>query len=301
MFLKNKITPFHFYKKNFVWVLHRIGTPPYERSNPNNGLYISAEKFKELVRFFKSIGYTFVSMDNFLEATQKTKLITITLDDGYTDNLKYGLPIFEELNVPVLTFVNTHYVMTDTHLWWLKLGNEIFEKNLEIDKTDEKLKLFFLKRRDLINRHISKWTEDVDLKNVTTKTNEIMSPNELLEFSRSPLVTLGAHTHKHISLRIHTDREIYDDLTKNIHEINSMTNKSVKYFAYPYGSSAEVKDCTNIFEDLKIAAAFTTKSEFYNYDCSKFMIPRISIDDKTTPQAILRHFVKLKICKFIGK
>ena len=275
-----------------MWVLHRIGASPYSSGNPNNGLFVSEERIEKLVISFRRLGYKFVSMDEFLRSAPNTKLITITLDDGYADNLTCGLPLFEALNIPVLLFVNTHYVLTNKELWWLQLGNEIFEEISDTITIDEKLKDFFQKRSCMVKNHISEYNRHDVENNIENKSNEIMSPKQLVKFSSSPLVTLGAHTHTHIAISVHNDCEIYDDVSKNIREIQHITGHRVKYFAYPYGSALEIRDCVKVLKQLEIFAAFTTNDDFLRKNYNKYFIPRVTIDDQTTFKSLIIRQIK---------
>ena len=65
-----------------------------------------------------------------------------------------------------------------------------------------------------------------------------LSQSQLLELSRNPLCTVGAHTVTHPRLR-YTNRS-FEEICNSKNEIESIINKKVNYFAYPYGRQSTV-------------------------------------------------------------
>ena len=58
---------------------------------------------------------------------------------------------------------------------------------------------------------------------------------QLQELSRSPLVTIGGHTHSHHELPSLTDQEVLDEVRRGDGAITSATQLPVRHFAYPRG------------------------------------------------------------------
>jgi peptidoglycan/xylan/chitin deacetylase (PgdA/CDA1 family) len=65
---------------------------------------------------------------------------------------------------------------------------------------------------------------------------EFLSSHELKELSKSPLMTIGSHTHYHQVLTALSDLEAQNDLQKGKELLESWINQPVKHFSYPYGA-----------------------------------------------------------------
>jgi len=106
-----------------IFMLHRVlPSNESEQFTFNKGLVITPETLRKHIRFFKSRGYRFISLDELatILETKKTineKYICLTLDDGYRDNFTYGLPVFEAEQVPVTVYV-TNCFPNETALLW---------------------------------------------------------------------------------------------------------------------------------------------------------------------------------------
>lgn len=246
------------------------------------------------------MGYKFVTLEHLLECEDEKKLIAITLDDAYSDNLMLGLPLFEELKIPVITFVNTFYVTNDVPLWWIQLGENIFEKGKHQGDNENKLIEFFIQRNSFIKNQ-PKFIENEGNNSRSSNVNGVMTEEQLRVYSESEYVTLGAHTHTHIAVSNMTDKELRTDLKKNISEIYRITKKKPKYFAYPYGSPAEIRNCAKILSTLGLKAALTTEHAFYSPSNDKYLVPRLTIDDKTTARTIFLSQVKPTLRRIVAR
>ena len=76
-----------------ILMYHHVGELPRPE---NNGLYVSAESFKEQMRYLKEQGYTLINFDDLPNIENITKPIIVTFDDGYENNL-IAYDILEEL------------------------------------------------------------------------------------------------------------------------------------------------------------------------------------------------------------
>src|ERR1041384_1012188 len=80
---------------------------PYQNGNIvyNENMKISPDELEAIILELKNQGVLFLSLDQLVEYHHQSykgleRFVVITLDDGYYDNLKYGLPLFKKHNVP---------------------------------------------------------------------------------------------------------------------------------------------------------------------------------------------------------
>ena len=78
-----------------ILMYHQIDTPP-ARGTPLRGLVVSPRSFSWQMRMLGLMGYTGVSMrdlEPYLAGKKSGKVVGITFDDGYQNNLQYALPV----------------------------------------------------------------------------------------------------------------------------------------------------------------------------------------------------------------
>lgn len=78
---------------------HQIDAPP-PRGTPLRGLVVSPQAFRRQMQLLKWMGYTGLSMRNlepYLCGERQGKVVGITFDDGYQNNLQYALPTLKKM------------------------------------------------------------------------------------------------------------------------------------------------------------------------------------------------------------
>jgi len=272
-------------------------------SKLNDELAVSAKKFKEQLIFLKK-NYNLVSLDNLLNFKKNKKPnISITFDDGYKDNLTNALPILNEFNAPATIYVITKFFENDFSIWWCELQDYIWEnsenikftyneKNYDfpIKNNFEKSKCFT--RLKQIIKKLDKIEQDKFL-NVVTKTNtrkqfrnEFLSRDDLKLLNSNPLVTIGAHTHNHLSLKNLNKEDCTKEIKTSKKILEDFTSSEINHLAYPYGTKSDVgKREFKIAEELGFKSAVTTsvgrlsKKKLFN-------LPRIYINQKVNEKIL---------------
>jgi len=101
-----------------VLVYHQIAPPP-PKGAPFRSLYVAPEAFSRQMRFFSLLGYRGLSMSEllpYLRGEKTGRVVGITFDDGYLNNLTHALPVLRRHG-----FSSTCYAVSQrlgqTNLW----------------------------------------------------------------------------------------------------------------------------------------------------------------------------------------
>jgi peptidoglycan/xylan/chitin deacetylase (PgdA/CDA1 family) len=89
-----------------ILVYHTIGKPP---ESPLCDELISPERFEQQLRWL-SRRRRIVPLVETLSRSEKERLVAITFDDGYRDNLTVALPLLEKYSLPMTLFVVAGFV-----------------------------------------------------------------------------------------------------------------------------------------------------------------------------------------------
>ena len=265
-------------------MLHRV-LPEEERNQftLNKDLAISPEKLEEFILLFKAKGYTFVSLDDvetWLEkkTTIRQKFICLTFDDGYRDNLIHGLPILEKHAVPATIYVTNCLPNGTGILWWyhfethakttkeLKLNSsagqfdfywETSEQaHAQFGTVSEAIKCIPVSELPLILMEAFGKTA-LEFKELCNSVS--LSWSEIIELSEHPLITIGAHTMHHISVKQQAAVDVENEMRMSKKELEHYIQKEVKHFAYPFGGFFDVS-----MRDLELAQRVGFKTSTLN-------------------------------------
>ncbi len=294
-FLKNKILGFFvktkgvfssplFAGNGLIFMLHRV-LPEKERSvfSLNKGLAITPEKLEEFILLFKNKGYQFISLDDIVTCAENgrklpEKFICFTLDDGYRDNLVHGLPIFKRHQVPFTLYITNCFPNGTAILWWYLFENHAKSFNELILSSSLGQKEFsWVNDADAFNQfaHVSEAIKSIpaiELKSVLSKSFGLpesafekhcksfaLSWEEIIQLSKEPLVTIGAHTMNHISVKQQATNLVEEEIQSSKLEIEQYIGKDVCHFAYPFGGTFDVS-----MRDIEIAKSTGFKTATLN-------------------------------------
>jgi peptidoglycan/xylan/chitin deacetylase (PgdA/CDA1 family) len=246
-------------------MLHRV-LPEKERNkySLNRDLAITPEKLDSIISDLKEKGYQFLSLDevcNWLQNKKviKQKFICLTFDDGYRDNFMYALPVLKKHNVPATIYITNCLPNGNGILWWylfedfVKTANQLtitsthFSKSFDWNSSQEAFDQFW----EISN--LIKMIHPSELEKVLTKSfgktkedfenlcrNLSMTWDEIKQISDEPLITIGAHTMSHLSVKQHNEELVVKEMIDSKRELEKHIGKEVHHFAYPFGGEYDV-------------------------------------------------------------
>ena len=295
--LKSIVRPVFFYTKSYLLIqkiysgigtilmFHRV-CPKSEKQRimGNSCLEVTPDYLEQCMNFFLKKNYKIVSLDtvyNILASKKKInkRFVTFTFDDGYIDNLTYAYPIFKKYNAPFAIYVTTSFPERQGILWWYLLEDTIIKnkfvkfkignKNIVFDCTTQKRQETTFNK--IVNLILSTKHEEylsvlksifesykVDL---YKKTDELaLRWKDIIELSKDPIVTIGAHTSNHYVLNTLTETKVIHEVIDSKKLIESKINIPVNHFAYPFGSKNEVNEREfKIVKECGFKTAVTTR------------------------------------------
>lgn len=240
------------------------------------------------------------------EGTLPPAAASLTLDDGYADNLTQLLPLLEKHALPATVFVADGYL--DGGCMWNDVIIEsvrgcrgprldlaahglpvIDVEGVEARRRAIDVLLPLVKYRPLAER-TPLAAAIARTAGVTPPTDLMLTSAQLKTLSRSPLVTIGAHTHLHPILAVENEATAREEIAASRRRLETLVDAPVTLFAYPNGRPD--KDYTPRDVGLARAAGFdaavSTAHGFVDSASDRFQLPRFTPWDRTLPRFAVR-------------
>jgi peptidoglycan/xylan/chitin deacetylase (PgdA/CDA1 family) len=229
--------------------------------------------------------------------------IVITFDDGYADNYLNMLPIVEEVQVPVTVFVSTDLLGTSREFWWDELerifmGEGGYPARLDFTgqqgsigrATDtrearrEACNQFhaFIKKlkpaeREYCLDSLRKWAGTCA---EGQPSHRVLTLDELARLSRSPFVTIGAHSCSHTALSILTAEEQAAEMADSRRILEELTGRAVDFFSYPFGTRQDYSaETPELCRQLGFKGSYANFHGHIFRSTDPFQLPRMLVRD----------------------
>ena len=307
--IKRALSPLFgpYYKgRGHILMLHRI-VP--ESDNPrihNTVNEINPKQLGALIEFYQSRKVDIISIADVPDDLKSGSgyFVVFTFDDGYKDNFKEALPVFESHKAPFAVYVTTGYPDKSVSIWWyllerVLLSNDEIQFNWMGKKhpfhgaaPKQKEEVFNIIRRMIIDTPFHQQQEQ--LKTAFSQytddpyaiTAELaMNWAEIGELAQSPWVTIGAHTVHHPALNQLNTTEIAKECLGSKVRLEAQINHPVVHFSYPFGSAKEVGEREfEIIKEMGFRTATTTRwgSIYPAHLRHLHILPRIPITPNTS-------------------
>ncbi|MGB7286404.1 MAG: polysaccharide deacetylase family protein, partial [Salaquimonas sp.] len=278
---------------------------------PNSHLSITPKFLEEVLQNLSASIFQFVSLDEaagrLLDNTNQVKklrpFLSVTLDDGYRDNLEFAVPLFRKYNIPYTIYIAPGLVDGRATLWWEDLEHLIASRSrLDIDmpkgrvefplRDREEKEKAFKQLLEYLSFDVTEIEQRQIMKDLCCfykldteahRAKSIMNWEELKQLAQDPLCTLGAHTIGHHAVgRLSFEDALYE-MEESKRLVALETGKEVKHFAYPYGypAAASGRDF-KLAEQCGFSTAVTTRHGvcYRQHQNHMTALPRISLNGK---------------------
>jgi len=245
-----------------IFMLHRVQNIPVKPFAPNHHLSASPDFLDRVILHLKTQGYDFISMDevaNRLHAPEKYRgarpFLSITLDDGYRDNLTNAVPVFRRHEVPYMIYIAPGLTDAKAPLWWeniehiierqKKIRVELHDgpREFDISTVDKKTETY-----KFLVEHLLLETDQLAQRETVARlckaygfdcaghvSRELMGWSELKALKKDPLCSLGAHTINHFALARLEASEAEREMEESRDILKSRLGIKARHLAYPYG------------------------------------------------------------------
>lgn len=292
-----------------ILMLHHVRADTNSKFAPNRHLQITPQFLDRVLTAIKKSGFELVSLDQLHDYYKESKidptrkLIAITLDDGYRDNLENAVPVFKKHNAPFTIFIAPGLIDGRADLWWEDLSAIIAtrdqirialpngHKEFDVSTLTSKTRVF----NELLQWLTSKVSEEQQRKiirelawmyKIDTKAHckdQLMNWGEINLLSKDRLCTIGAHTIHHYAVARLSEKEARWEMRESANILKAELGKAPEHFAYPYGypTAAGTRDF-QIAKELGFKTALTTRHGVLHKGHANHLhaLPRISLNGK---------------------
>lgn len=267
---------------------------------PNRELSVTISAFDEQMAYVAK-HFNCLSLPEAIEKLACGKLpersLIVTFDDGYLDNLTLALPILRRHAVPATIYVATGLIDQADLPWWYELedliaagdGFHIYwnKENLHYSTIDEaaKRKTFrtlnpMLKKMEPAEQtRFMRLMRQGSVKRIQ-RDSQLMNLRQLIELAADPLITIGAHTHHHLSLSCLSPIRLRHEMMRSKTLLEDWLKQPIEHLAYPFGGQGQAS--TREFDaadELGFTSAVTTRlGHFQRFHKDNLLaLPRIGI------------------------
>ena len=286
-------------RKVIVLCYHRINTLDLDK----NLLAVSEENFREHLRWLNG-NYDILRAEEDWESEGRDAVV-ITFDDGYEDFYIKALPIIEEMKIPATVFITNGKDVSNRMMWWdeleyliydrytppyLHLKDGIFDYEWSLDCNENKdecyKQIHFLMKNLISSERREEWLIQMwrwkREKRTLIDRYKMLSDEEIIELSKNPYITLGAHTLNHSALKNRSIDEQQIEIKDSIRKLENTIRRKTTVFSYPFGVYGKDYDeiANGYCEENGIEKTFATNFGAWNPKDGLLNIKRNGINNK---------------------
>lgn len=305
-----------------ILMFHRIGGQGRAfRIEKNRRGEVSPEFLERLIGFFRSRGYSVVSLDEVHEILAQrrkaVRFVSFTFDDGYADTYTLAYPVFKKLDAPFAVYVATDFPDHRAIMWPYLLEDLIVAgdrvrfnwQDREFDyvtETETQKEAAFDTIRKMILRADRAGVLSL-LKGIfEARGTDIFQYSQRLSLtwdqirvmSEDPLVTIGAHTVSHCALNKLSAEEARFEIQESRRIIEAHIGRRVEHFCYPFGSRGEAgaREAAMVRDEgFRTATTTRVANIFEDHAQELTCLPRIPVrgsrEDLSYVDAFLTGFI----------
>jgi len=299
-----------------ILTLHHVRPPRSDSFQPNRLLEVTPAFLERLLRRLSRARIDVVSLDEMhqrlISGDFKRRFVCITFDDGYKDLMRWAYPLLKKYQLPFALYIPTSFPDRLGELWWVALEAVIAQNSrigMVIKGKDQFFECGTLREKrelyDAVYGYLRSMKTEVKLRRVVRDLctcyhvdigsfcrDLCMSWEEIVELSRDPLVTIGAHTVNHMMLKkVPNDSTVRAEMEMSRSVLEAALGKRPEHLAYPVGdaTSAGPREF-RIAGELGFKTAVTTRPGvlFKVHRDHMTALPRISVNGEFQRQRYLK-------------
>jgi peptidoglycan/xylan/chitin deacetylase (PgdA/CDA1 family) len=290
-----------------ILMLHHVSDEAPKPLGLNAHLTITPGFLDEVVTLMEEMGYIFVHMNEAVARIRKppagSRFATITADDGYRDNFVEALPVLEKHAAPITVYVAPGLVEGDVDVWWELLedivakadavrlpvdsGEVLFDCTGQAAKRDSFFRMMKYLSEDIAEQDqrgiLRRMAIDAGIDARHAGRSNVMDWGELQRMARHPLVTIGAHTIHHYSLKRLGEDKALSEMADAATRIADVIGEKPRHMAFPYGfPSAVGRREAELAKEAGFASAVTTRHGLIRPGHARHLraLPRISLNGR---------------------
>ncbi len=245
--------------RGVVFTMHHVKPEEAtDRLDPNAILSITPQTLELAIEASLEAGLVPVHLHDLpsllSEPDNGRKYVAFTLDDGYRNNAEFAAPVFARYDIPYTIFITTGFVERKRSMWWrtsaaLVMEADCFQFDFGNGAVDVRSKSHSQKsaafarlvrfvqcfEEDEAVARLDKAAKMAGIDAISLVDESVMSPSELHDLARNPLVHLGVHTVTHVNLRRVDDDRLAREIADSTASVERYAGYRSRSFAYPYG------------------------------------------------------------------
>jgi peptidoglycan/xylan/chitin deacetylase (PgdA/CDA1 family) len=190
--------------------------------------------FEKVILWLLKNGYRFISSEQLLEILQggivaSDKLVWITFDDGWRDNIQNVLPLLIEYSIPATFFITTAPVESPDGQFWFSFArkNRAYLPLSYRDQVEDLWKLTESDRNKII--------KSVKNRRHAGGMREAMTIPDIQALALLSKISIGVHTDNHPVTSYCTEEELEEEISSSKRKLEAWIGKKTTFFAYPKG------------------------------------------------------------------
>ncbi len=287
-----------------IFMLHHVRPELPQPFEPNRILKVTPTFLEDVIHQVQEAGFDTIGLDDvpkrLADKGQDRPFACFTLDDGYKDNREFAYPVFKRNNVPFTIYVPTDYPDGNGVLWWLVLEKSIALAPHVSVQMDGAMRVFttqtaaekgvafdaiywWLRRlpEDRARYVVAELAQSIGYDSSRLCSDLVMSWDELRDLARDNLVTIGAHTRRHMALGKLPVEDAEAEMVHSIARVEAEMGRPCRHFSYPYGCAQSAgRREFEMAERLGLATAVTTRKGLISrhHAHSMMALPRFSLN-----------------------
>jgi peptidoglycan/xylan/chitin deacetylase (PgdA/CDA1 family) len=259
------------YPNTIILLYHRIAEPSADPWK----LRVTPAHFAEHMEVLRNSTRVVPLAECRTTRDRERPVVSVTFDDGYSDNLLVAGPIMERLDIPATVFVMTAGLAHDHTPWWdeleeCTLSSRYFETWRQLRDTNE----------DDREAALAELLTAAGRRRHEGSENRLMRADEVSALAAGGLIEVGAHTRSHPSLASLPVAQQEGEIADSRADLEAVLGKPVCGFSYPFGTHEHYTPATvRLVRETGFAFACANQPHLVRPESSDLELPRLHVND----------------------